>query len=92
MKKRRMFLCCLMTLLMAFVMAVPMSVSAAEGNLVKIDETGIEYATLGDAVAAVPKDGTQTTITFLRDGTGGGVLCTQCQGQFDFWGCNFPKL
>lgn len=29
-KKRRIFLCCLMTLLMAFVMAVPMSVSAAE--------------------------------------------------------------
>ena len=22
----------------------------------------------------------------------GLVLCTQCQGQFDFWGCNFPKL
>ena len=83
--KRRIFLCCLMTLLMAFVMAVPMSASAAvsETDVVKIGDTG--YATLGDAVAAVPTDGTQTTITFLKDATGGGVQVQAGQNIiFDF--------
>lgn len=49
-KKRRIFLCCLMTLLMAFVMAVPMSVSAAE-NVAKIGNT--EYETIQAAVDAI---------------------------------------
>lgn len=65
-KKRRVFLCCLMTLLMAFVMAVPMSVSAAE-NVAKIGDKG--YGTLQEAVEAVSTDGTETKITLLEDVT-----------------------
>lgn len=50
--KRRIFLCCLMTLLMAFVMAMPMSASADVGDtdVAKIGDTG--YGTLEDAFSA----------------------------------------
>lgn len=51
-KKRRIFLCCLMTLLMAFVMAVPMSVSAAEGDITTAEELSdaINNANSGDVI------------------------------------------
>ena len=46
-KKRRLFLCCLLTLLLAFVMAVPMSVSAAETETV-FTYDGIKYIVVDD--------------------------------------------
>jgi len=45
--------------------------------IVKIGDQG--YATLGDAVAAVPTDNTPTEITFLKDAAGGGVQVTAGQ-------------
>lgn len=55
------------------------SVSAfAEGEAVaKIGET--EYETLEEAVAAVPADGTQTTVTLLKDASGNGIIVKEEQ-------------
>ena len=50
MKKRRLMLCSIISLIMVFVMAVPMTVSAAETKVAKIGDK--EYATLEDAVVA----------------------------------------
>jgi len=47
---------------------------ALEGEVAQIGDT--KYMTLGDAIAAVPTDGTQTTIKLLRDAEGGGVQVT----------------
>ena len=69
-KKNRIVLCGIMTLIMAFVMAMPVSVSATEdGNVAKIGE--IEYATLKDAVDDV---GENQTIVVLRDSIGDGIV------------------
>ncbi len=56
-KKSRIVLCGIMTLIMAFVMAMPVSVSAAvsDDDVAKIGDTG--YATLAEAVAAVEENG-----------------------------------
>lgn len=58
MKKRRLMLCSLISLIMVFVMAVPMTVSAAT-NVAKVGNT--EYATLEEAVGAA-KDGDTVTL------------------------------
>lgn len=69
-KKNRIVLCGIMTLIMAFVMTMPVSVSATEdGNVAKIGE--IEYATLKDAVDDV---GENQTIVVLRDSIGDGIV------------------
>lgn len=69
-KKNRIVLCGIMTLIMAFVMAMPVSVSATEdGNVAKIGK--IEYATLKDAVDNV---GENQTIVVLRDSIGDGIV------------------
>ena len=56
-KKSRIVLCGIMTLIMAFVMAMPVSVSAAvsDDDVAKIGDT--VYATLAEAVAAVEENG-----------------------------------
>ncbi|PWL98558.1 MAG: hypothetical protein DBY04_03615, partial [Clostridiales bacterium] len=70
----------------------------ADGNqVVSVDEekaifkvNGVPYATLGDAVAAVPADGTQTTITLLKNAAGGGVQIKAGQNIiFDFGGYTY---
>ena len=58
MKKRRLILCSLVSLIMVFVMAVPMTASAAR-NVAKTGDT--EYATLDAAVAAA-QDGDTVTL------------------------------
>ena len=70
----------------------------ADGNqVVSVDEekaifkvNGVPYATLRDAVAAVPADGTQTTITLLKNAAGGGVQIKAGQNIiFDFGGYTY---
>ena len=60
MKKRRLMLCSIISLIMVFVMAVPMTVSAAT-NVAKIGDT--EYATLEAAVGAAQNGDTVTLLT-----------------------------
>lgn len=63
----------ILALLLAVALVLAMSSTAlAEGNVCKIGEK--EYASLAEAVAAVPTNGTQTTITLLKDTTGNGVV------------------
>ena len=63
----------ILALLLAVALLLAMSSTAlAEGNVCKIGEK--EYASLAEAVAAVPTNGTQTTITLLKDTTGNGVV------------------
>ena len=56
-KKSKIILCGIMTLIMAFVMAMPVSVSAVvnDDDVARIEDTG--YATLNEAVAAVEENG-----------------------------------
>lgn len=62
----------ILALLLAVALLLAMSSTAlADGNVCKIGEQ--EYPSLAEAVAAVPTDGTQTTITLLKGTTGGGV-------------------
>ena len=61
MKKRRLMLCSIISLIMVFVMAVPMTVSAAD-TAMKVAKIGNnEYATLEEAVVAA-KDGDTVTL------------------------------
>jgi len=63
----------ILALLLAVALVLAMSSTAlADGNVCKIGEK--EYASLAEAVAAVPTNGTQTTITLLKDTTGNGVV------------------
>lgn len=63
----------ILALLLAVALLLAMSSTAlADGNVCKIGEK--EYASLAEAVAAVPTNGTQTTITLLKDTTGNGVV------------------
>lgn len=63
----------ILALLLAVALLLAMSSTAlADGNVCKIGEK--EYASLAEAVAAVPTNGTQTTITLLKDTTGDGVV------------------
>ena len=70
----------------------------SDGKLVvSVDEekaifevNGVAYATLGDAVAAVPTDGTQTTVTLLKNAAGGGAQVKAGQNiVFDFGGFTY---
>lgn len=63
----------ILALLLAVALLLAMSSTAlAEGNVCKIGDQ--EYTSLADAVAAVPTNGTQTTITLLGNTTGDGVV------------------
>lgn len=63
----------ILALLLAVALVLAMSSTAlADGNVCKIGDT--KYTSLAEAVAAVPTDGTQTTITLLKDTTGDGVV------------------
>lgn len=63
----------ILALLLAVALLLAMSSTAlADDNVCKIGEK--EYASLAEAVAAVPTNGTQTTITLLKDTTGNGVV------------------
>lgn len=60
-------------------------ITPANDALFKIGNVG--YLTLADAVAAVPADGTQTTITMLNDAQGDGAVVKEGQNiVFDFGG------
>lgn len=70
----------------------------SDGKLVvSVDEekaifevNGVAYATLGDAVAAVPADGTQTTVKLLKNAAGGGAQVKAGQNiVFDFGGFTY---
>ena len=63
----------ILALLLAVALLLAMSSTAlAADNVCKIGDT--EYPSLAKAVEAVPADDTQTTITLLKDTTGGGVI------------------
>ena len=63
----------ILALLLAVALVLAMSSTAlAADNVCKIGED--EYASLADADAKVPTDGTPTTITLLKDTTGDGVV------------------
>lgn len=70
-KKSKIILCGIMTLIMAFVMAMPVSVSAVvnDDDVARIGDT--RYATLKDAVDNV---GENQTIVVLRDSIGDGIV------------------
>ncbi len=60
-------------------------ITPANDALFKIGNVG--YLTLADAVAAVPADGTQTTITMLNDAQGDGAVVKEGQNiVFDLGG------
>lgn len=63
----------ILALLLAVALVLAMSSTAlADGNVCKIGDT--KYTSLTEAVAAVPTDGTPTTITLLKGTTGDGVV------------------
>ena len=62
MNTKKVLLCVLVLAVALMAMSVP---AFADGNVAKINDT--EYATLADALAAVPTDGTKTTITMIAD-------------------------
>lgn len=70
MKKKR-WLGILLTAIMVLTMA-PTVAFAADDNPVKIGDK--EYASMEEAVAAVPTDGTETTIVLQKDYDGNGVV------------------
>ena len=57
--------------LLAVALVLAMSSTALAAGVCKIGDK--EYTSLAEAVAAVPTDDTQTTITLLADTTGDGV-------------------
>ena len=65
----------------------PAGDTSADKYKAKFEVNGKYYTTLGDAVAAVPANNTQTTITLLCDAAGGGVKVEAGQNiVFDFGG------
>ena len=73
---------------MMLLSAVPFSAFAEETAAAKIGET--EYVTLEDAVAAVPADGTETTVTLLRNSEGNGIVVKEGQNiVIDFGGFTY---
>ena len=83
--KKRLFVILLALAMVAGLSAIMLAADGESGAVAKIGKT--EYATLEYAVAAVPTDGTETTITLLRDATGGGVIVSAGQNIiFDFDG------
>ena len=70
------------------VAAFSLSAFAEEGAVAKIGDT--EYATLEEAVAAVPADGTETTVTLLADAEGNGIIVKAGQNiVIDFGGFTY---
>lgn len=63
----------ILALLFAVALLLAMS-STALADVVVCEMNGTEYTSLAEAVAKVPIDGTQTTITLLKDTTGDGVV------------------
>lgn len=61
----------ILALLLAVALLLAMSSTALAAGVCKIGDQ--EYTSLAEAVAAVPTDDTQTTITLLKGTTGGGV-------------------
>ncbi len=61
----------ILALLLAVALLLAMSSTALAAGVCKIGDQ--EYTSLAEAVAAVPTDGTQTTITLLADTAGSGV-------------------
>lgn len=61
----------ILALLLAVALVLAMSSTALAAGVCKIGDQ--EYTSLAEAVAAVPTDGTQTTIILLGNTTGGGV-------------------
>lgn len=76
-------------LAMAILFALSIMINAETTNVAKIGDK--EYATLDEAVAAVPADGTQTTITLLRDVEEGAGFIAQPNQNFiiDFAGYTY---
>lgn len=65
----------------------PAGDTSADKYKAKFEVDGKYYTTLGDAVAAVPANGTQTTVKLLCDAAGGGVKVEAGQNiVFDFGG------
>lgn len=63
----------ILALLLAVALVLAMSSTAlADGEVCEMN--GTKYTSLAEAVAKVPTDGTQTTITLLKDTTGDGVV------------------
>lgn len=62
----------ILALLLAVALLLAMSSTALAAGVCKIGDQ--EYTSLAEAVAAVPTDDTQTTITLLADTTGDGVV------------------
>lgn len=93
----------MLAMLLASLMVLSFSIAvAAEGEgagttgdenpqatyIVEMD--GAKYTTLGDAVAKVPTDGTQKTITLLQNASGGGVKVQSGQNiVFDLNNCTY---
>ena len=79
-----------LSLMLIFAMLiVPVAIFAAEGDVAKIGDTG--YATLADAVKAVPTDKTETTIELLKNVENGPGIVTE-NGQnviIDFNGYSY---
>ncbi len=83
--KKRLFVILLALVMVAGLSAIMLAADGESDAVAKIG--GTEYATLEDAVAAVPTDGTETTITLLKSVTGGGVKVLAGQNIiFDFNG------
>lgn len=83
--KKRLFVILLALAMVAGLSAIMLAADGESGAVAKIGKK--EYATLKEAVAEVPTDGTETTITLLRDATGGGVIVSAGQNIiFDFDG------
>lgn len=70
------------------VAALSLSAFAENEAVAKIGEN--EYATLEEAVAAVPADGTETTVELLSDATGNGIIVKKGQNVIiDFGGFTY---
>ncbi|MBR5827091.1 MAG: fibronectin type III domain-containing protein [Clostridia bacterium] len=73
---------------MLLVTALSLSAFAENEAVAKIGDT--EYATLEEAIAAVPADGTETTVTLLSDAEGNGIIVKAGQNVvIDFGGFTY---
>ena len=67
------------------VSAVPFIAFAEDTAAAKLGEE--EYLTLEEAIAAVPADGTEATVTLLKDSDGNGIIIKEGQNiVIDFGG------
>ena len=80
----------LSVLFTVLLLVATLSLSAFAENeaVAKIGET--EYATLEEAIAAVPADGTEATVTLLSDAEGNGIIVKEGQNVvIDFGGFTY---